>query len=174
MQVLTRVLRDNVKEFGEYPFLYDGDTVFSNVDGLVQAERIRDLLVATGVQPGDRILVSMPNRAEVFFVYQGAMMAGAVVVPVMYLLGRPEIAHILQDAEPVGIFTDRSSLDKVLGAVQDAGVAPGFGRRTRRIGCRAFGITWRSLKRYDPTRGKRIWPSFFIPPVPPALPKASC
>ena len=124
MQVLTRVLRDNVNEFGEYPFLYDGDAVFSNVDALVEAERIRDLLVAAGVQPGDRILVSMPNRAEVFFVYQGAMMAGAVVVPVMYLLGRPEIAHILQDAEPVGIFTDRSSLDKVLAAVQDAGVAP--------------------------------------------------
>ncbi|NMP23305.1 long-chain-fatty-acid--CoA ligase [Sulfobacillus harzensis] len=124
MQVLTRVLRDNVEEFGEYPFLYDGDLVYSNAESLRQSERIRDLLVAAGIQPGDRVLVSMPNRAEVFFVYQGAMMAGAVVVPVMYLLGRPEIAHIMRDAEPAGVFIDDSSLDKVLGASEDAGLAP--------------------------------------------------
>ncbi len=68
MRILTRVLQDNVMEFGEYPFLYDGDAVYSNVDTLRQAQRIRDLLAATGMQPGNRVLVSMPNRAEVCFV----------------------------------------------------------------------------------------------------------
>ncbi len=124
MEILTRVLKDNIREFGESAFLYDGAKTYSNVQTLHEAERIRDLLISQGIQRGDRVFVSMPNRAEVFFVYQGAMMAGAVVVPVMYLLGQPEMAHIMRDAEPRAVFTDESSLQKVLAAADQAHITP--------------------------------------------------
>lgn len=124
MEILTRVLKDNIQEFGAYPFLYDGPKTYSNIETLKEAAEIRDLLVAGGIQPGDRVFVSMPNRAEVFYIYLGALLAGAIVVPVMYLLGRIEMTHIMRDAQPAAVFTDSHSLEKVLGAANEAHVAP--------------------------------------------------
>lgn len=124
MQVLTRVLADNVRQYGEYPFLYDQERVISNRQALAEAEGIRDLLLDSGVHFGDRVMVTMPNRAEVLSAYQGALMAGAIVVPVMHLLEEPEIRHILADSQPHAVFLDRHTAEKVGTAARHAGAAP--------------------------------------------------
>jgi long-chain acyl-CoA synthetase len=122
MQVLTRLLTDNLEQFGEYPMLYEGDKVYTNREILEQALALRNRFIAAGVQPGDRILVSMPNRTEVYVAYQAALMAGAIVVPVMYLLGIPEFEHILRDADPKVVVGDSSTADKLREAKNRANV----------------------------------------------------
>ncbi len=124
MQVLTRVLAENVQQYGEYPFLYDQERVISNRQAFHEAERIRDLLVDSGVHGGDRVMVTMPNRAEVLSAYQGALMAGAIVVPVMHLLEEPEIRHILADSQPRAVFLDRHTAEKVETAARHVPDAP--------------------------------------------------
>ncbi len=124
MQVLTRVLAENVQQYGEYPFLYDQERVISNRQAFQEAERIRDLLVDSGVHGGDRVMVTMPNRAEVLSAYQGALMAGAIVVPVMHVLEEPEIRHILADSQPRAVFLDRHTAAKVETAARYVPDAP--------------------------------------------------
>lgn len=124
MQVLTRVLAENVQQYGEYPFLYDQEREISNRQAFHEAERIRDLLADSGVHGGDRVMVTMPNRAEVFSAYQGALMAGAIVVPVMHLLEEPEIRHILTNSQPRAVFLDRHTAEKVETAARHVPDAP--------------------------------------------------
>jgi len=124
MKVLTRVWYDASAQYGEIPFLYDEDRMYTNREAIGEAERIRDILLARGLKPGERVVVSMPNRAEVLMIYQGAMMAGATIVPVLYLLGESEMMHIFANAEPRAVFCDRSAAAKALAAGQSLGIAP--------------------------------------------------
>ncbi len=124
MEILTRVLPDNVREFGEYPYLYDGHRVYTNREVLNESEQLARILTARGLKTGDRVLVSMPNRPEVLFIYQAVMLAGAIVVPVLFMLGVEEMTHIIEDAEPRAIFTDIVTAEKIAEAVKKSGRAP--------------------------------------------------
>lgn len=112
-QLLTRVLPDNIAAFGPYPLLYDGARTFTNVEAQNHAERVSRLLTALGVGPGDRVVVSMPNAAEVIFAYYGVLGAGAVIVPVMFLLQPPEFTYILRDSGAKAVLTDATVLPKI-------------------------------------------------------------
>jgi len=80
------------------------------------ATGLRDL----GVQPGDRIVVTMLNCPEVGITYNAAWRAGASVVPVLFLLTAEELAHILRDSEAVAVVTTPELLPKVQQAVAQA------------------------------------------------------
>ncbi len=61
--------------------------------------RIATGLAELGVQPGDRVVVSMANCPEVGIIYNAIWRAGAVVTPAMFLLPADALAHIISDAE---------------------------------------------------------------------------
>lgn len=60
--------------------------------------RVASRLLALGLEPGDRLLLSASNRAEYLDVMFGAMRAGVVPVPLSTKLGADAIAHILVDS----------------------------------------------------------------------------
>lgn len=60
-------------------------------------------LMELGIQPGDRVLVLMLNSPDILISYQGILRAGAIIVPVIFLLGPKEIAHILRNSEAKAI-----------------------------------------------------------------------
>jgi acyl-CoA synthetase (AMP-forming)/AMP-acid ligase II len=55
-------------------------------------------LVAQGVQPGDRVGVALPNGASWTLAFLGALLAGAVPVPINPRLTGPERDHIVADS----------------------------------------------------------------------------
>jgi long-chain acyl-CoA synthetase len=60
--------------------------------------RVATLLRADGLQPGERVLLLLPNVPEFAAAYYGVLRAGGVAVPLDPLLTRTEIAATLQDA----------------------------------------------------------------------------
>ena len=62
------------------------------------ARRLASLLAAGGVGPGDRVGLMMPNIPAFPVAFYGALMAGAVVVPMNPLLKSREVAYYLGDS----------------------------------------------------------------------------
>ena len=68
------------------------------------AARVAGWLQDLGVQPGDRVAVSMPNIPHMPIVYYGILWAGGVVVPMNPLYKSREVAFVLSDSEARALF----------------------------------------------------------------------
>lgn len=124
MSLLKDLLDQNIKAFGEYPFLYYGDRVYSNVETQKLAIRIASGLRNSGIEKGDRVLVCMPNCPEVLFSYQGITRAGAIIVPVLYLLHAHEIKYIIQNSKAKAVITNSDTLPKINEAIRSLSEKP--------------------------------------------------
>jgi long-chain acyl-CoA synthetase len=116
--ILTQLPEQNLESFGEYPFLYFGDRVYSNRGVIDAANRMAAALAERGIGRGDRVMVCMPNCPEVFYAYQGIMRAEAIVLPVMFLLHPREIGFIAADSEAKAIVTSAAVLPGILQAIE--------------------------------------------------------
>ncbi|MFL6206623.1 MAG: AMP-binding protein [Acidimicrobiales bacterium] len=68
-------------------------------------------LLAAGVQPGDVVVLQLPNWVEAGMAFWGAAYVGAVVVPVVHFYGAKEVDYILRATEPrVVVTADRFGL----------------------------------------------------------------
>ena len=110
--------QQNVERFGDYEALFFDDRWYRNTEWLDDARRFANVLGSLGVGPGDRVGVMLPNSLEVFQAYGGILAAGAVVVPVVFLLASGEIHHILADCRPKVLITGPLFLDKAREAVE--------------------------------------------------------
>ncbi len=63
------------------------------------SDRVAASLAATGIRPGDRVALQLPNIPQFLISYFGILKAGAVVVPLNVLLTAPEVAFHLGDSE---------------------------------------------------------------------------
>lgn len=113
---LTDLLEKNIEMFGEYPFIYFNDKTYSNIEVRDLANQMSVTLLELGVQPGDRVMVCMPNLPEVIIGYQAIVRAKAIIVPVMYLLHEEEIGFIMKDSETKVVLTSEAVLNKVTAA----------------------------------------------------------
>lgn len=114
--LLTQLLEENIKSFGEYSLLYYGDKSYTNIETRNISKKFSALISSLGIDEGDRVLVCMPNCPEVIFSYQGILRSGSVVVPVMYLLHEKEINFILENSEAKAVITSSHHLSKILRA----------------------------------------------------------
>lgn len=122
--ILTDLLENNVEQFGEYPFLFYRDKALSNRDLLDAANRLAAALKQRGIGAGDRVMVCMPNCPEVFIAYQAIMRAGAIVLPVMYVLHPREIGFIARASEASAVITSQLLLNNMTEAVRDMDQPP--------------------------------------------------
>ncbi len=83
--------------------------------------RVAALLRATGVGPGDRVGLMLPNVVEFAPLYYGILRAGAVVVPMNPLLKRREVAYYLSDAGASLAFVWHAVADEAAAGAADAG-----------------------------------------------------
>jgi len=92
--VLDRPLRNSP----HHPALVtsQGETSYAGLDAL--ANRASNALRDLGVNPGDRIAVSLPNDLDIVVAFHGAMRLGAVWVGVNRALANPEKAYMVADA----------------------------------------------------------------------------
>jgi len=75
-----------------------------------ESRRIAAGLHARGLRRGDRVAFFLGNRPEFVTAYLAVVSLGAVMVPLNLAYRRREIVHILQDAGPRLLLTERSQL----------------------------------------------------------------
>lgn len=95
----------SVATHGEYVSLVFEGRELTNVDQQRAACRLAHALRRLGVAPGDRVVVMLPNCPEVLQAYGAILRCGAVIVPVVFLLGPEEVRHILDHAGPRVLIT---------------------------------------------------------------------
>ena len=93
---LATLGEDNVRSYGEYVALAFEGRELTNVDQQRAANRAAHALRRLGVAPGDRVVVMLANCPEVLQAYAAILKLGAVIVPVVFLLGADEVRHILE------------------------------------------------------------------------------
>jgi long-chain acyl-CoA synthetase len=92
---LATLGEDNVRAHGEYVALTFEGRELTNVDQQRAANRFANALRRRGIGADDRVVVMLPNCPEVLQAYSAITKLGAVVVPVVFLLGPEEVRHIL-------------------------------------------------------------------------------
>src|SRR4026207_139286 len=118
---LSRLAAEALDRFGEYPALAFEGRQYTNVDQERAAGRLAHAPRRLGVDPGDRAVVRLPNCPEVMQSYGAILKCGAVIVPLIFLLGEREVAHVLADSEAKIVITSTDLFAKVDGQV---GVTP--------------------------------------------------
>ncbi len=78
-----------------------------------EANAMSNLLVALGVNRGDRVAIVMPQRFETAIAYMAVFQLGAVAMPLSMLFGPEALEYRLQDSEAVVAICDESSIANV-------------------------------------------------------------
>ena len=90
------MVRDTAERFGPQVAIVDGGVPLT-YDGLVEAaRRFAAALVASGIEPGDRVAIWAPNSVEWVVALLGILDAGAVLVPVNTRFKGREAADVLR------------------------------------------------------------------------------
>ena len=83
---------------------FDGRTyTFGELD--LRSNRLAHLFAERGFQPGHRLCVYLPNCVEMIDIYLACVKLGVMFVPINILYRDREMAHIVQDAEPIATIT---------------------------------------------------------------------
>jgi len=87
------------------------------------AERLAAGLVASGVQPGDRIAVQAPKTQIMLELYVASVLCGAVFLPLNTGYTASEVRYFLSDAQPRLLVCDPRRKDDLHPVADDCGVA---------------------------------------------------
>ena len=98
MSNLAQHLVDTAAKEGSRTALRMDDAALTYDEFRDAASRVASALQARGVAPGDRVAMVLPNVLSFPVVFYGALLAGAVVVPMNPLLKAREIEYLLEDS----------------------------------------------------------------------------
>ncbi len=85
-----------------------------------RANRFANALLARGVKPGDRVVISLPNGIELVEAMAGVLKMGALIVPLTTRLTAAELAYIVADSEPAAFVYGEEQRPQAAAAVADA------------------------------------------------------
>ncbi|MEV7791945.1 long-chain fatty acid--CoA ligase [Streptomyces sp. NPDC087512] len=123
MTNLVTLLTESARARGDGPAVRQGETLltYARLDDMVA--RFARLLRDSGVRPGDRVAMAVPNVVQFPVSYYGILRAGGVVVPLNPLLKARELAFVLGDSRPVLVLASPSCAGEVEEAARRTGVA---------------------------------------------------
>ncbi|WP_227998339.1 (2,3-dihydroxybenzoyl)adenylate synthase [Nocardia australiensis] len=93
---LGDLLRETARHHPQRPALLDGDTVRTYAVLDSDADRMAHGLLALGIEPGDRVVVQLPNVPEFATVLFGLLRAGIIPVLALPAHRRAEIEHLAE------------------------------------------------------------------------------
>ncbi len=114
---LARLAEAAFERRGDYQSMLFEGSWYGSAELFSRASRLGSGLSALGIEPGERVVVSMANCPEVTVVYQAVWRAGAVVTPAVFLLTTPDLRHVIEDSGAVAVITTPDLVDKVREAV---------------------------------------------------------
>ncbi len=85
------------------------------------ASRVAGWLQELGVQPGDRVGVTLPNIPQMPIIYYGILWAGGVVVPLNPLYKSREFGFVLKDSQAKALFAWDGVAEEASKGAADAG-----------------------------------------------------
>jgi len=94
---LVELAEAKIRDSGEYVSIVFEGRDLTNLEMERASRRLAAALRSLGVKRGDRVLVQMPNRPEVFQSFGAIWRIGATVVPVNHMIGPDESSYIYQD-----------------------------------------------------------------------------
>ncbi|SHN38552.1 long-chain-fatty-acid--CoA ligase [Cryptosporangium aurantiacum] len=120
-KTLSSLLEDSAATYPERVAVVLGDLrlTYAQINGA--ANQVANLLVARGIQPGDKVALSCPNLPYFPIVYYGILKAGATVVPLNILLKGREVAYHLDDSDAKAYFCFQGTPELPIGAEGWAG-----------------------------------------------------
>jgi len=92
-------------EHPDRPFVIDDDSTCTYAELQAWSARIARGLIAQGVEPGDHVAMILPNSAKTVAIRFAIARAGAVAVPVNFLLRPEELAYVLTQSRARAVFT---------------------------------------------------------------------
>ena len=110
---LVTLGEDRLNKMGDkLAYVFEGEE-FTTYRLNEMARRLASGLKSIGIGKGDHIVVSMPNSPEVFTCFQAIWRIGAVIVPIMFLLGENETRYILDHSDAKAVITSQDLLEKM-------------------------------------------------------------
>lgn len=91
---------------------------------LEQAQRVAAYLHRSGVRPGDRVVILLPNTPHFPIIYYGALYAGAIAVPLNFMQTSRELHYLFDDITPAIVFYWADLADTVEAALSAAKITP--------------------------------------------------
>ena len=95
---LARAAEETFARLGDHESLWFDGRWLRSGELHERAARLGAGLQERGIEPGDRVVVQMPNCPEVGIAYQAIWRAGGVVTPALFLLPQAELDHIASDS----------------------------------------------------------------------------
>jgi 2-aminobenzoate-CoA ligase len=119
----TVLLDDAVAEgHGERPAILTEAGDISYGELLARANRIANVLLAAGIEPGNRVLLRAYNGPELYACWLAVMKAGAIAITTMPMLRAPELTAIINKGRPVIALCDHRLLVELQTAIQSTGI----------------------------------------------------
>lgn len=108
----------SIEDLGEkLALIFEGEE-FTNTRLNEMGRRLAAGLKSLGIDRGDHVVVSLPNSPEVWASFQGIWRIGAVIIPIMFLLGVDEIRYILDHSDATTIITSQDLLPNIEKALE--------------------------------------------------------
>ena len=96
-------------------FVFEGET-FTAAQINETGRKLASGLKSIGIGRGDHVVVSLSNSPEVFACFAAIWRLGAVIVPIMFLLGEDETRYILGHSDAKAVITSADLLEKIQNA----------------------------------------------------------
>jgi long-chain acyl-CoA synthetase len=110
---LVELAEAKIRDSGEYVSLIFEGRDITILEMERTSRRLAAALRSLGVKRGDRVLVQMPNRPEVFQSFGAIWRIGAVVVPVNHMIGADESSYIYRDSGAETLITSTDFLPRI-------------------------------------------------------------
>ncbi len=98
MSLLFQRLELAKAQWGNHPAIVEDEIRWSIGEVLEKANRLASVLVAKGVQPGDRVAMMFMNQKEFLLGFYAILRAGAVVVPINIQMPPDDIQYVLMNS----------------------------------------------------------------------------
>lgn len=102
---------------GDKPAVVCGDTTYTWAAFGRAIAAVSTHLTASGVRPGDRVVLVAGGSAEYVVALFGALRAGAVIVPLSPMAADDVLERMIADCDPVALFLDAAARARLKGAV---------------------------------------------------------
>lgn len=120
---LATMLRESASTAPDAPLLFAGDRAMSYSEIDTRSGSVAAGLLESGLQPGDKVAVQLPNLAEFVLTYFGILKAGLTMVPLNPLFTAREVEYHLTDSDSRMLITSAFSLTSAVDGAAAANVA---------------------------------------------------
>ncbi len=109
---LVKMGDERIEKLGDTRAFVFEDEEFSSLRLNEMGRRLAGGLKSLGIGRGDHVVVSLSNSPEVFACFGAIWRLGAVIVPIMFLLGEDETRYILDHSDAKAVITSVDLLGK--------------------------------------------------------------